>query len=134
LISDDEEDAIEDLYPEVLEAAWGASLTFTDSTISPGATVVKKVHVSELRSRVNAQRLRFGLSTYTWTDPDPVVGSTPVAAVHISQLRTALGAAYTAHGLSAPSYTDTTLTAQSTVIKAIHINELRAAVVYLEQH
>ncbi|HKY21488.1 MAG TPA: cellulase family glycosylhydrolase [Vicinamibacterales bacterium] len=129
-----EMDALEDLSPAVVSAYWGATLSFTDSSIDAGSTIVKKVHLMELRSRVNNQRARFGLSPFPWTDPDPIIGTTEVKGTHITQLRSALAAAYTAHGLSAPSYTDSTITAQSTIVKATHIVQLRNAVVYLEQH
>jgi hypothetical protein len=129
-----EQNALEAIYPAALSEPWGATLPFTDSSIVVGSTLVKKVHVEELRQRVNAQRLRFNQSPYSWTDPSPIVGVTQVKAAHISELRTALAAAYQAHGLSAPTYTDPTLTVATTPVKAVHINQLRSALVYLEQH
>jgi hypothetical protein len=107
------------------------SAPFTDPLVA-GVTEVKGVHVTELRSRINAQRVRFGLSALAWTDPTLTpAGTVPIKAVHVTEMRAALGAAYTAHGLPAPTYTDPGLAA-GMVVKAIHITELRNAVMSLE--
>jgi hypothetical protein len=107
------------------------SAPFTDPLVV-GVTEVKGLHVTELRSRINAQRVRFGLGTFTWTDPTLTpAGTVLIKAVHVTEMRTALGAAYTAHGLVPPTYTDPALAA-GMVVKAIHITELRNAVISLE--
>lgn len=109
---------------------WNAAASFTDETLT--GVLMKAVHITELRSRIDTIRSARGLSAFTWTDPTLTVGSTTARAVHISELRTALNAAYSAAGLTLPTYTDPTLTVGSTVIKAAHMTELRSAVVALE--
>ncbi len=104
---------------------------FTDATLTAGASVVRAVHVTELRLRINAQRTRFGLPAFSWTDPSLGAG-TVVRAAHVAELRTALQDAYGAAGRGAPGFTEPTLVPQSSVIKAVHIIELREAVFALE--
>jgi uncharacterized delta-60 repeat protein len=104
---------------------------FTDDPVTAGSVLIKAVHVIELRTRIDAQRTRYGLLAFDWTDPSLSPSST-VRAVHWAELRTALQQAYTGAGLSAPSFTDPTLTAGSTIVRAAHIQELRNAVVLLE--
>ena len=105
---------------------------FTDDPLVVRVIAVKGVHVTELRTRINAQRVRFGLGNYSWTDPTLTpAGTVLVKAVHITEMRTALGQAYIAHSLTPPTYTDPGL-APGTTVKAIHITELRNAVITLE--
>lgn len=107
-----------------------AAPAFTDNVLTPGTTPIRAVHITELRSRIDAVRVRFGLAPYSYTDPTLTVGATVIKAAHITELRTALTEAYNAAALSAPNYTDTTLA--GALIKATHIAELRAAVVDIE--
>jgi hypothetical protein len=104
---------------------------FTDSTLTPGLTTIKRVHITELRDRIDAVRVAAGLAVYTWTDPTLSAGATIVRAQHVAALRTALAQAYTARSLTPPSYTDPALGAGAT-IRAVHIAELRAAVTAIE--
>ena len=110
------------------EGSGALSFTFTDDPLTPGTTVIKAVHVTELRAAVNTQRSRVGLGPFPYTDPTLVQGSTPVKAVHLTDLRTALTQAYQAAGQTPPTYTDATLVAGQTLIKAIDIQELRTFV------
>jgi hypothetical protein len=105
---------------------------FTDDPLTPALTVIKAVHVTELRSRIDQQRTRFGLSAFPWTDLTLSPGTTLVRAVHVAELRTALTQAYTAAGQTPPTFTDSTLTPGVTPVRAVHIAELRAAVVAIE--
>ena len=98
----------------------------TDRALTPGTTVVKAVHLTELRTRVNAMRRRCGLSDTAWTDPNVVPGATPVRAVHFTQLREAIDEAYGACGLTPPPWTEP-ITASVTPIRAEHVSELRTA-------
>lgn len=103
---------------------------FTDDPLEIGGTAIRAVHMTELRSRIDALRVRFTLGAVSWTDPS-LAGVTAKAA-HLTELRTALQQAYVAAGLPAPTFTDATVTAGSTRIRAVHIQELRDAVVDLE--
>ena len=114
-----------------VEQAAGTGTTFTDPTLSSGVTPVRTQHISELRTRVQALRSRFGLTTYSFTDPTLSAGTTPIRAVHLTQLRQALAEAYVAAGRAAPMYSESTVAAGMT-IKASHITELRAAVLAIE--
>src|SRR5205807_778182 len=101
------------------------AFSFTDDPLVAGTTVVKAVHLTELRTAVNQARAHAGLSAATWTD-DPVQATvTPIKVVHITELRTKLNEARAALGLSAASYTDPNLTIGDS-IKAAHVQELRA--------
>ena len=109
-----------------------ATGSFIDDPLVPGATPVKAVHFTELRTRIDALRLRAGLQRFAWTDRVLAAGVTPVKLVHLLELRSALAAAYEAVGRSAPSYTDAAPAAGRTLIRTTHLMELRAAVVALE--
>jgi hypothetical protein len=78
---------------------------FTDDPLVEGSTPVRKVHVTELRARIDGSRVRFGLLGYAFTDPNLVEGTT-IKAQHIVDLRTALAEAYAAGSRVAPIYTD----------------------------
>jgi hypothetical protein len=104
---------------------------FVDNPLVAGVSIVKAVHITQLRSRVNALRVRCGLAEFTFSDPALAAGAF-ARGVHVVELRSALNAAYAACGVTAPIYTDSSVTAGSTVIKAAHLAELRAAIVVLE--
>ena len=104
------------------------SAAFTDDPLVAGTHLVKAVHITELRARINSLRLAHDLSLILFTAVSP---GTPITAAQVTQLRTALAAAYTASGRTAPVYTDPVLTA-GMPIKAVHIQQLRAAVLALE--
>lgn len=99
------------------------TIVFVDDPLVRGVTVIKAVHLTQLRQAVNAVRAAAGLAPASFTDPSPQ--GLPVRAVHITQLRSALAPALTALGKSV-SWTDPTLTAGMTV-KAVHFQELRNA-------
>ena len=104
---------------------------FTDDPLISTSTTVKAIHVTELRTRIDALRAGRGLSAFSWSDPALSGGSSTIRSVHVTQLRSALNDVYTAAGRGLPSYTDPTLAAGQ-VIKAAHISELRDAVIALE--
>lgn len=107
------------------------TVSFTDNTLTATSTPVKAVHLTELRTRVNALRARYNLAAFTFTTATITAGTTTILAVHITELRTALAGAYTAAGQSVPTYTDPGLAAGTTV-KAVHISELRSNMQALE--
>ena len=110
-------------YSDFSNTDIATTIVFTDDPLVAGTTIVKAVHITELRSAVNAVRAAAGLSAATWTDSS--LTGVLVKAVHISELRSNLDAARSVLGLSTGSYTDSSLTPGSTVIKAVHVTELR---------
>ncbi len=100
---------------------------FTDDPLVAGTTVVKSVHVSELRTAVNAVRTLAALGAGSYTDPTLTAGVTVVNAKHVNDLRSALNAARAALALSTLSYGET-VTATVTTVKASHLSELRNGV------
>jgi hypothetical protein len=113
------------------------AVTFTDgsgpkSALSPVTTVIKAVHVLELRTAIDALRATKGLGAFTWTDPTLTVQSTMPKRIHFLELRTALADVCAAVPGTCTSYTDATISPGQTVIKAAHLNELRANVLALE--
>jgi RHS repeat-associated protein len=107
-----------------LEPAALPSVTWTDHPLVPDVTAVKDVHLTELRTAVNAARTAHGLPAASWTSATVAPGVTLIQAVHIAELRTAMGEVYTAGGATAPTYTDPIV---PTLVRAVHLNELRAA-------
>jgi 6-phosphogluconolactonase len=105
---------------------------FIDDPLTALTSLVKAVHITELRTRIDTVRAQYGLEPFTYTDPTLTVATTGVRAVHVDDLRAALGAVYSAAKMTAPSYTDPSLTSGSTIIKLLHIAELRAAVLAIE--
>ena len=123
--------AIDQFTPSGLtcdDAVLPPSGVFTDPTLIPGLTLLRAVHVTELREAVNAFRAGCGLGALTWSDPQIVPGVTPVKAAHVTELRTALAEAYQACGRTAPLWTDPQII-PGTPVKALHFMELRAAAV-----
>ena len=107
-------------------------LTFTDDPLTAQNTVIRTVHIMELRAAIDGVRVARELAAFDWTDPALIPGSTPVKAIHVAELRTALSHAYEAAGLTPPRYSDPTPIAGLTVIKATDLNELRTFVRALE--
>jgi ELWxxDGT repeat protein len=98
------------------------TVVFTDASLS--GVLVKAVHLTQLRTAVNAMRAAASLGPATFTDPSPA--GVTIKAVHITELRTALDAARSVIGLSVLAYTDPTITPGVTTAKAAHTAELRA--------
>jgi hypothetical protein len=96
------------------------TVIFVDSPLTSGI-FVKAVHLSQLRTAVNAVRLLAGLPTANFTDA--ATAGTAIRAVHVTELRSTLDAARGALGLSTSGYTDASLT--GVAIKAVHFQELR---------
>src|SRR5207247_2156889 len=104
------------------------NVPFTDDPLIAGTTVVKAVHITELRSHIDAIRMAVSLGAYSWTDT-LAPGAMYIRAKHITEMRAALQDAYVARGAPPPPiYTDPNLGAGAT-IKVAHIAEIRAAVV-----
>ncbi|MBI4698068.1 MAG: hypothetical protein HY758_03955 [Nitrospirae bacterium] len=107
-----------DIYPLDISKVW------TDNAITQYSTVIKAIHITELRSSVNVLRKRKGASPYTWTDPDAILLNNPAKAAHINELRTAIDQA-----IGAQTWTDKPIQPGITVIKAAHLQQLRNVVI-----
>ena len=105
---------------------------FTDPVLVPGETLVKAVHWTELRTRVDQLLEEAGLDPWPWTPPVLRPGSTVVRLAHLLDLRRALDAAHAARGVEPPDYTDPAPVRGETPVRAAHIMELRRAVRALE--
>ena len=97
---------------------------FTDEPLMAGVTVIKAIHVNELRQSLHLQRKRFGLPLFSFAGT-PTAGMTVVTAQHILDLRTALVGLSNAAADTPPSFAED-LTA-GTAIKAAHVTEIRNA-------
>jgi len=112
--------------------------TWTDSTITAGSTKIRKVHIDEIRSFINTELTRRGLTNVTYTDPTITAGTTKRRKVHIDELRAALSlnlkkgncpsdTLYCPQDTSGcMDFTDSTITAGSTKIRKVHVDELRS--------
>lgn len=110
----------------------GQSGAFVDDPLVAGSSAIRVVHITELRARIDALRVKYERGPMSWTDPTIVPGVTAPAAQHLAELRSALSEAYQAAGFVAPSFTDSSVQAGQTLISASHIAELRLAVRALE--
>jgi YD repeat-containing protein len=104
----------------------GGPPVFTDDPLVAGVTVIKAVHITELRTAVNQARSRASLPAANWAEN--VTSGVLIKAAHIVELRARLDEARAALSMSPATYTDPTLTAGVTPVKAIHIQELRQRV------
>ncbi|MEO6486793.1 MAG: fibronectin type III domain-containing protein, partial [Thermoanaerobaculia bacterium] len=98
------------------------TVMFTDDPLGAQTTVIRSVHLTQLRTAVNAMRAAAGLLPAGFTDSG--ASGVIVRAVHITELRTALDSARSALGLSTAGYSDSSLTSGMTV-RAVHFQELR---------
>jgi glucose/arabinose dehydrogenase len=101
---------------------------FADDPLVARLTVVKAVHVTDLRVAIDQERTRRALARFAWTDPVLTPGITPASAVHVLEMRAALNAAFQVAGRPPPSYSDPAIPRGSLPVRAVHIEELRAAV------
>jgi uncharacterized delta-60 repeat protein len=108
------------------------SVPFTDNVLTAGTTMIRAVHVTELRARIDALRIHFGLAAYPYPAAPLTAFTTIAQGTHINDLRTALSQAYAAAGLQIDAFTDSSLFLQKTFIKAVHVTELRDAVLAIE--
>ena len=117
--------------------ALGVAITFTDPTLvsfaeNPGtATPVRAVHITQLRTAVNAVRTLAGVGNATWTWN--VAAGEFIHVEDVRELRTALALALSTLQIDPVTYTDSNIKgfiedpANATLIKVEHIRELRLA-------
>lgn len=97
---------------------------WSDATITAQTTLIKPAHITEMRTALNAERVRRSLGNASFAETlTPRI--TPIKTTHIGEIRTGLN-------FAPLSLTDTTLTAGSTGIKAVHVQELRTKINTLE--
>jgi uncharacterized repeat protein (TIGR01451 family) len=101
------------------------TILFADDPVVPASTLIKAVHITELRAAVNAVRAAAGLPPATFTDA--VTAGLFIKIVHITELRSNLDEARSSLGLAAALYMGPTLAAGDTVMAA-HIQDLREGV------
>jgi RHS repeat-associated protein len=101
----------------------GGPPVFTDDPLLAGVTLIKTVHITELRTAVNQARSRAALPPANWAES--VSSGVLIKAAHIVELRLRLDEARAALSMSPASYTDPTLTVGVTAVKAVHIQQLR---------
>ena len=99
------------------------TIVFTDDPLIANVTLIRAVHLTEIRTAVNAARETAGLGPASWTNPSP--SGVAVRATHIAELRSALAPALTAFGKSV-TYTNSASAGAS--VRAIDFQELRNAV------
>ncbi len=101
-------------------SAIATTVLFSDDPLTAG-TVVQGVHLTQLRTAVNAARALASLGAAGVTDPSPA--GVAIKSIHVTELRSALDAALTPLGLTAGGYTNPTLAGAQ--VKAIDFEELR---------
>jgi hypothetical protein len=63
--------------------------SWTDSSLTAGSTIVKAVHITEMRTALNAAYTGCGRSVPTYTNT-LTAGSTIIKAIDVSELRDAV--------------------------------------------
>ncbi len=111
------------------EGARSARITsMVDHPLSMG-TLVRAVHMTQLRTAINAVRVQNGLLPVVWTDPVIVPGSTSIKAAHVTEMRTALAQVYARQGRQQPVFP--TLTPGVTPVRGTDIMAIRTALLDL---
>lgn len=113
------------------------TFTFTDPSLTT-VTKPRTVHINELRTAIDTELSRRGLSTTTWTDSTLTANSTLIRKTHVDELRTALIKVHTGDcsdayycpqdALSCADFTDSTINANSTFVRNLHVTQLRTAI------
>ena len=109
--------------------AYIAPVLFTDDPLEAGTTVIKEVHFTELRTRIDTQLGRFGQPMpHTYTNV--VTAGLTIQAVDVLEMYAAVNLALGASPLSLIAVP--TITPGTTIPLASHITALRVAVLALE--
>ena len=106
----------------------GSGGRFTDDPVRAGRTMVKTVHITELRERIDRLRTHYGASRFAWAGA--ITRGAPIRATHLLELRQALNGAYNAAGRTPPTYSVGLV--RGLPVRAQHVNELRRAIERLE--
>jgi len=108
-----------------------AAPTFTNDPLAPAATIIKAVHITEPRARIDAVRIRYGLTPFTYTHTSIAAGTAAATAVDFMELRAAIADVYALAGFAPPVYTHGSLI-PGAVIQAVDLTEIRQAIVAIE--
>src|SRR5947207_1443167 len=116
------------LITATVTTSWGTPPTIDDNPLkdpnNPESFKIKAIHLTQLRTAINALRSHYNLPAYQWQKPTTSSGainsSVLISADPISEMRTALDQAI---GPPPTSYSDGLVQGQA--VKAIHIQELR---------
>lgn len=112
--------------------------TWTDPTITASVTKIRKIHIDEIRTAINTEIARRGLTSVSFTDSTLTVSVTKDRKIHIDELRGAIQLNVKKGDCASDSYycpgdtsgcadfTDPVITASVTKIRKPHIDELRA--------
>lgn len=95
--------------------------SWTDNPAT-SSTHVRTIHINEIRSTVDNDRRKAGISPYGWTD-DPLTTSTHIRAIHFTEIRTAIQQTPNAPALS--DWSVGSPPSPSRQISARDINDLR---------
>jgi len=98
------------------------SVMFTDDPVVAGSTVIKAVHLTQLRTAVDAVRAAAGMANATYTNV--INAGALIKAVDVTELRSNLDAARSTLGLPETVYVDLSLPTGITV-KAAHVQDIR---------
>jgi hypothetical protein len=112
----------------VTSTGWGnyepaSSWAFTDDPLRPGS-LIRRTHLTELRTAMNQLRVASGLPAMTH-EPLPLLAA--MRAQHLRELRTAIASSRSFLDMQAPAFTDPALTERTSGIRAVHLQELRDA-------
>jgi hypothetical protein len=80
--------------------------------VTPQTTIIKAIHITDLRQRIDTLRANARLAQFIYTDSPLSAGTSPVRAIHVTEMRNALNEVYAAVGRPAPTYTDPALAAR----------------------
>jgi hypothetical protein len=109
-------------YSDYSNVDMTTTCAFSQNPLTAQSTVIRAVHLEELRRAVEAVRSTAALHPPSWTDT--ALAGKRIRAVHIEEVRSRLDEALDRFNLpSAPPYTDITLS--GVVVRATHIQELR---------
>lgn len=67
-------------------------MQWTDPVLTPGATPVRRIHLTELREALDAAYDAVARRRPSYTDATVTAGATVIRAAHLTELRTAVEA------------------------------------------
>lgn len=100
------------------------TIVFTDSTISPGVTMIRALHFTEMRQAVNSVRVAANLGAFNW--PEVIQTGVTIKAVHMQELRDNLNLARGELGLLPQPFADSI--GPGVAVKKAHVEEIRQGV------